>query len=86
MAVTPLVVVLLSFAHINLGPSVVFDRKCFGNFIFILKKRNVDDETLGKLIGDSLFKSKDEIFSKTSQSYLKFIFKLFLIYSFFLQY
>jgi len=85
MAVTPLVVVLLSFAHINFGPLVVFDRKGFGNFIFILKKRNVDDdgETLGKLIGDSLFKSKDDIFRKTPQSYLKFIFKLFSV---FLQY
>jgi hypothetical protein len=30
MAVTPLVVVLLSFAHINFGPLVVFDRKGFG--------------------------------------------------------
>jgi hypothetical protein len=61
MAVKPLVVVLLSLVPINLGPSVAFGRKGFGNFIFILKKRNVDDEgTLGALIGDSLFKSKDE--------------------------
>jgi hypothetical protein len=54
MAVTLLVVVLFSFVNINFGPSVGFERKAFGNFIFKLRKRNGDDDgTLGRLIGDS---------------------------------
>jgi hypothetical protein len=48
--------------QINFGPSVVFGRKGFGNFFFILKKRNGDDDgIIGADIGDStLFKSKEE--------------------------